>query len=167
MVYMHHRAVRRLVLVLLIAVCSAAFAQGTGGDISLEPLFSPDPQALEYLAGGDVDAAEAFGQDLNGDACVGLIADVPDHVLTLEPDEDGAFDSFGYLRIFVESEADTTLVVVNEETGDYLCNDDTFGLNPQVEAEDWPFGAYSIYVGTFTSDEFPEYTIFFSELAAD
>lgn len=162
MVYM-----TRLSVVLLgAAMLAAAFAQGEGGDLTLAPFFSPDPQTLEYIAGGPVDAAETYGLDDAGELCAGFVALTPDHVLTLEPGDTG-MGSFGYLRVFVTSDADTTLVIERVGTDEVLCNDDTFGTDPQIEVDDWPFGEYNIYVGTFSPDELESYTIAFSELSAD
>lgn len=157
---------KHLVFVLGFLLLSVAAAQGTGGDITLVPLFTPDPQSLEYIAGGAVSASDTYGADSSGESCAGFIASAPDHVLTLEAG-DSEMESFGYLRVFVSSEADTTLVIVREDDGDFLCNDDSDGINPQIEVDDWPFGDYSIYVGTFAEGELANYTISFSEIPAE
>jgi hypothetical protein len=162
MVYM----TRLLVVLLGVTMLAATFAQGGGGDLALTPSFSPDPQTLEYIAGGSVDAAESYGLDDAGELCTGFVALTPDHVLTLEPSDTG-MDSFGYLRVYVTSAGNTTLVIERAGTDEVLCNDDTSGTDPQIEVDDWPFGDYNIYVGTFSPDEFDSYTIFFSGLSAD
>jgi len=155
----------RQYFVLLLGFCilSVAAAQGMGGDITLAPAFMPDPQELEFIAGGSVDAAATYGADSSGESCAGFVASEPDHVLTLEAGELG-LDSFGYLRIYVTSDADTTLVIVREDNNDFLCNDDSNGTNPQIEVDDWPFGTYNIYVGTFAEGELANYTISFTEI---
>jgi len=154
------------VLMLGFCILSVASAQGGGGDITLAPLFSPDPQELEYIAGGTVSASETYGADSSGETCAGFIASEPDHVLTLEAGSSG-MDSFGYLRMYVTSDADTTLVIVRTTNDDFLCNDDSNGVNPQIEVDDWPFGTYNIYVGTFAEDTLTNYTISFTELPAE
>lgn len=159
--------VRLLTVVLVAMMLAATFAQeGSGGDITLTPVFSPDPQTLEYIAGGPIDATTAYGTDDSGELCLGFVATAPDHVLTLAPGDSG-MGSFGYLRVYVESDADTTLVIERAGTDEVLCNDDTFDTDPQVEVDDWPYGDYNIYVGTFDQDSLDNYTISFSEIPAD
>ena len=162
MIYM----TRLFVVLLGVTMLAATFAQGEGGDLTLAPFFSPDPQTLEYIAGGPVDAAETYGFDPSGELCAGFVALTPDHVLTLEPGS-SSMGSFGYLRVYVESDTDTTLVIERVGTDEVLCNDDTAGTNPQIEVDDWPFGDYNIYVGTFSPETLESYTIAFSELSAD
>lgn len=157
---------KHAIFILGLVLLSAAAAQGTGGDITLAPLFTPDPQSLEFIAGGAVSAVETYGADSSGESCAGFIASQPDHVLTLEAGATG-MESFGYLRVYVSSEADTTLVIVRAEDGDFLCNDDSTDVNPQIEVDDWPLGNYNIYVGTFAEGELANYTISFSELPAE
>ena len=65
------------------------------------------------------------------------------------------------------SDADITLVIERADTDEVLCNDDTAGTDPQIEVDDWPFGDYNIYVGTFSPDTLESDTIAFSELSAD
>jgi hypothetical protein len=154
------------VLMLGFCILSVAAAQGAGGDITLTPVFTPDPQTLEFIAGGAVNAADTYGADSSGESCAGFIASAPDHVLTLEAGDSG-MDSFGYLRVFVTSDADTTLVIVRDANEDFLCNDDTNDTNPQIEVDDWPYGTYNIYVGTFAEGELANYTISFTELPAE
>ncbi|MDZ7706269.1 MAG: hypothetical protein U5L04_17550 [Trueperaceae bacterium] len=65
------------------------------------------------------------------------------------------------------SDADITLVLERAGTDEVLCNDNTARTDPQIEVDDWPFGDYNIYVGTFSPDTLESYTIAFSELTAD
>jgi hypothetical protein len=55
------------------------------------------------------------------------------------------------LTISVESEADTTLII-NGADGQWYCNDDTNGVNPQVRFDTPRSGTYDIWIGTFAED---------------
>jgi hypothetical protein len=50
----------------------------------------------------------------------------------------------------VQSPADTTLVV-NDPNGNWLCNDDTDGLNPEVRIDGPIAGRYDVWVGTYNT----------------
>lgn len=120
--------------------------------IQLRPNFSPDPLQRSFAAGGERNATEIFGAD-----CIGYIAEEPDFVLeVLEP--------LPYLRIYVESDADTTLVLQPEGNARAFCNDDSNGLNPQFIAS-FPVGRYHIYVGLQTPEQDASYELFLSEYA--
>ncbi|MEM7736480.1 MAG: peptidase S1 [Deinococcota bacterium] len=133
-------------LVVVLMILSSAFAQGSGGDASLFPGFSPDPYTLSYTAGGSTSAS------IYGASCRGNIASTPDHVIYL-----GGFD---YLKMAVTSASDTTLVVYSESDGVWFCADDSVGLNP-VLSGGWTPGNYFVYVGSFSGN--PSYTLSLTE----
>lgn len=67
--------------------------------------------------------------------------DAADAVLTLDQAERG-------LSIFARSEVDLTLAV-RAPDGRWLCNDDSFGLDPAVIFDEAPAGDYLVFVGAF------------------
>lgn len=126
--------------VALFALGGAAVAQNFSlppayGTLNLSAGFLPDPQAVNVVAGGNIDARRLGGN------CVGAIANPPDVRLNYRA---GNFPLF----ISVRSGADTTLVI-NLPNGQWLCNDDFQGLNPGVILQNPPSGQYDIWVGTF------------------
>jgi hypothetical protein len=126
-------------------------AQGEGGNATLHPGFWPDPIVLDYYSGGNNDASSY------GEPCVGRIASVPDHILTVT-------EPLDYLRIYVESDADTTLVVEQVSTGEVACNDDANDLNPGLEWDFVPIDIYHVYVGNYhENDALTEYQLFITE----
>lgn len=122
-----------------------------GGNVDLAPGFWPDPVVLRYYSGGNHEASQY------GDNCVGRIASVPDHVITVT-------EPLDYLRIYVESSTDTTLVVEQRSTGEVACNDDANDLNPALEWEFVPVDVYHVYVGNYhENDVLTEYTLYITE----
>lgn len=100
-------------------------------DFTLGRNFSPDPQRGSGLTGGSRDASSL------GKGCVGKIDASPDHRLTIT--------SRVNLRIFVQSDTDSTLVILGP--GGPRCDDDSHGmLDPEINAVFEP-GEYEIYVG--------------------
>lgn len=89
----------------------------------------------ESVAGGS-----ARGNDL-GINCAGFIAEQPLLILNVEKEQP--------VRVGVESEADTTLVVKGE--GGPYCNDDFDRLDPAIE-EVLPVGKYEIYAGVYDAE---------------
>src|SRR5690606_37746913 len=69
----------------------------------------------------------------------------PDAVIRLEAERDRVV--FG-----ANSDTDTTLVVLAPGTGAY-CNDDTHGLDPEVDLSPAPAGDYAVWIGTYGGDE--------------
>lgn len=140
-----------LTIVFLLSLFALTVSAQTYGGLALAPGFPTDPAALNGVAGGSLDARR-LGTTPTG-PCTGLIAQVPDHTLTLQ-------GSFNYLAIGVMSQADTTLVV-QTPSGALLCSDDALGLNPAIEGS-WSAGTYHIYVGTFGGNA--EHVFFATEL---
>ncbi len=132
----HKRPRRIRLFTLSLMMLCVVSAQGEGGNATLHPGFWPDPIVLDYYSGGNNDASSY------GEPCVGRIASVPDHILTVT-------EPLDYLRIYVESDADTTLVVEQVSTGEVACNDDANDLNPGLEWDFVPIDIYHVYVGNF------------------
>ncbi|MEQ9812586.1 MAG: hypothetical protein RLO50_07370 [Azospirillaceae bacterium] len=146
-----------LALAIAPAAMTSAMAQdpslpSTYGDNSLVTGFTPDPATATIDAGGPIDVSATLGGP-----CVGFVADAPDLRLFYE-----AGDTFP-LIFYVDSGADTTLVI-NAPDGEWWCNDDADGLNPEIFFDQPLSGQYDIWVGTYTPGSFPEATVFVTEL---
>lgn len=125
----------------------------TFGSINLSDL-SQD-HSITLQAGGTL---EAFSVN---QGCAGFVADVPDYVI----DYAGGRVP---MSIAVNSETDTTLVVIAPD-GQVYCNDDDFDLNPAVTINGATAGSYTIYVGTYTPLEnsfYPDATLTVSSSGA-
>lgn len=120
------------------------------GTVALQGGFMPDPHQSGGTSGGSTNA-----QQMNA-SCRGWISAQPDHILQLRT-------PFNWLRIFAESDSDTTLVVQSMSSGQVWCADDTFGRNPGVEGT-FPAGSYRVWVGSYTQGQNARYTIKFTEL---
>ncbi len=118
--------------------------------ITIAPGFIPDPQTSGGTAGGPIAASGMSAE------CRGYIAAQPNVILnTTSP--------FANLRIIVNSNADTTLVVQRAD-GTFACNDDTEGLNPHVSGP-LGLGQHRVWIGTYSSSQAgAAYTIGFTEL---
>jgi hypothetical protein len=123
------------------------------GSVSLNTGFMPDPQMLAGTSGGGM-SASAMGGD-----CRGWITPQPDHYMFLNT-------PFGWLRVFVRSGGDTTLIIRGPLPSMMTqCNDDRFGLNPAVEGY-WAPGQYHIWVGSYSSGSMYPYQIGFTEISS-
>jgi hypothetical protein len=126
-------------------------AQGTNfGAVSLTTGFLPDPQMRNGVSGGPVDA-----MSLNS-SCRGYIDVRPDHQLYLNT-------AFNFLRVYVNSSQDTTLVIRGPR-GEMYCADDTFGLNPSIDLQGAMPGMYQVFVGSYSAGNTAPYSIGFTEL---
>lgn len=119
------------------------------GEKKLEAGFEPDPFVVNVDAGGAVQT------NLGG--VKAFVDKNPDFRLVYE--NAGKFP----LTIYVESQADTTLLV-NDPDGKWLANDDTNGLNPQIKIAQPKSGRYEIWVGTFNGGATPPAKLFITEL---
>jgi len=149
-----------LVLTSVIGFTAGAHAQNlsqppTYGSVNLSTGFTSDPYSVRLSAGGTIDARQTLGG-----SCRGMIASPPDFQLYYNAGR------VYPLHIFVQSGADTTLVI-NDPDGNWRCNDDGMGnLNPLVSYTNPPSGRYDIWVGTlWSSAGLPHATLFISELA--
>ncbi|MFT6399620.1 MAG: hypothetical protein ACJAYU_004389 [Bradymonadia bacterium] len=122
------------------------------GTVTLETGFAGDPNQTEIVAGGQNEASEL------GDGCLGFIATAPDVDFYYT-----AGDTFP-LNIYVTSEEDTTLAV-NLPDGTWVCNDDSYGLNPLLNFESPASGLYNIYVGSYYQSELPAAVLNISEIS--
>jgi len=130
------------------------------GDHSLESGFTPDPYAVDMIAGGTVDVYSEFGGD-----CLGYVASAPDVNLHYEESD---FNS-ALLRIYfvaADSMNDPTLVI-NDPDGTWICADDAVDYdswNPLIDFESPEAGWYAIWVGTYIQGETYDGTLYITEL---
>ena len=142
---------------------------GTGGqlDFSLPPNygsttlqagFTPDPFSVQLTTGGPVDASY-LGMAANGLSCWGYVTSAPDYSLTWS-------GTSSFLRFYVESERDSTLII-NAPDGSWYCNDDAFGLMPALDFTNPPTGRYDIWVGSFSPGGGSAGRLFITELRSN
>ena len=71
----------------------------------------------------------------------------------------------GILRIsFTPDVAGDTALVINDANGNWICNDDFFGLDPAIEFSNPVGGLYDIWVASFVDGEFVDGTISITEI---
>jgi hypothetical protein len=149
---MRARAIAAAGLLSLVAVLAAA--QGSApiheARVPLRTGFVPDPAELE----GHTRGARAIS-DMAGPACAGFVDEHASHVLSFET-------RFGFLRVFATSETDLVLAVRRAD-GSWLCNDDRFGTNPNVEGV-FPAGRIEVWVGTHVLGASADYVLTLSEM---
>lgn len=118
--------------------------------VSINSGFKPDPLVLQGVSGGETSARGqvSVSQTPTG-SCVGYIDSSPDHQIKLE-------GFFSYLKLSVESQGDTVLVV--QGPGGIWCNDDSSSQNPVIAGE-WKSGLYKVWVGSHESGDFYPYVL--------
>jgi len=130
----------------LAAAATVALGLGTAvaQDFTLDPIngaaklaagFAPDPMVVNVQAGGELDASATI-------SCYGFIEAAPAYRLFYTAGD-------APLIFSVTADADTTLIV-NDPEGNWVCNDDTNGLNPEVAFDAPVSGQYDIWVGTYS-----------------
>ena len=128
-------------------------ADSNFGSVSLAAGFWPDPHTVSITSGGNVDLSEA----VPGEDCAGYATSNPDFKLRWEQDDPGL------LKIWVESNEDTTLVI-NDSNGNWHCDDDSYGdLNPVVELNAAGDGRFDIWVGSYEANSNYSSTLYISE----
>jgi len=119
----------------------AAPTGGTTTMASVAPGFMPDPQVLNGIAGGTVQASQMSPN------CPGFVTPTPNHILTTN-------GNFASLRLVGSAARDTTMVV-SRAAGTFLCDDDGGGnFNPLIQGPA-PAGAYRHEVGSIAAP-FPQ-----------
>lgn len=158
------RVIKLTVLAAILCVSGTAMAQVNVmgepgfGTYPLNAGFSPDPYPVTLTAGGD-QAASAL-TTTSGTSCnAGNIAGVPDVRINYTA---GTFP----LRFYVDTPGTDTTIAVNDPNGNWTCNDDFSGLQPAVDFATPASGQYDIFVGTFSTGEYPSVTLYATELPA-
>jgi len=144
-----------------LAVLSVALFSVTAGaqNLSASPTyttwnlssgFTPDPVSVSIAAGGS-DQVTISG-------CAG-------YIMNSAPDARLNFTSGALpLSIYVNSSADTTLVV-NRPDGSWICDDDSgSGRNPVITMSSPQSGQYDIWVGNYNGTDTPAATLYVTEL---
>lgn len=130
-------------------------APPTYGDVALAAGFTPDPYEVRIQAGGPIDGADALDP-----ACAGFIAAAPD--INFEYQAAGR-----PLYLYMDADADTTLIV-NGPNDRWYCDDDSGnGLNAAVIILRPLTGTYHIWVGTYRAGAIHPASIMISELGVD
>ncbi|MBD2138236.1 hypothetical protein H6F32_11685 [Anabaena sp. FACHB-1237] len=125
-------------------------------DVTIKHSFTPDPLIMTGMSGGSVPAVEISGQKETQPigTCKGFVDKDPDHTLTLQ-------SRFDYLKLQVESPADTTMII--KGPGGTWCNDDFDRQNPGIVGE-WLEGTYKIWVGSYDKDQYFPYRLKITEV---
>lgn len=121
---------------------------GTPDHASIAPGFTPSPMTFNGIAGGSQEASTRRPD------CLGNIPSTPDLEFSVSA-------AIPMLRIMAKSTQDTTLLVQMTD-GSYLCNDDSEDVHPAISAA-FPPGDYRVWVGTFSGDDRPVYTLGLTE----
>jgi hypothetical protein len=93
---------------------------------------------ITVYAGGDIDAAGIES------GCVGMVGETPQLALTFTAPPGQT------LIVQATSPGDVSLAV-NGPDGQWYCNDDTMGLNPQVLVPGAASGRYNIHLGAVSA----------------
>ena len=127
-----------------------AQAQNSNSNITINKNTIAEPLFIQGTSGGTITALE-ITQTKNTPTgyCDGFTSQQPNHILTIDT-------FFDYLRLEVESSADTTVVV--RGAGGVWCNDDASSANPVIEGQ-WQPGVYQVWVGSYQADTNDRYKI--------
>lgn len=139
----------------VVAVVAAVVAQTAEAVVLAGPGFTFTP--VTGTAGGPTDGEQM------GEGCIGSFPTAPQHTVAL-----GAV--VPRLRILVNAGAADTTIAVRTPDGRTLCNDDSGdpgnSLNPALDIENAPAGAYQIFIGGYSSgDSWSAYRLGLSETA--
>ncbi|MFM7408433.1 MAG: hypothetical protein ACKO3K_17705 [Cuspidothrix sp.] len=126
------------------------------GDVTIQHPFSPDPLTVRGMSGGSISADTVAGKKETAPTgpCKGFVDQDPDHTLKLT-------SKFDYLKLVVDSPADTTMII--KGPGGVWCNDDFDGKNPGIVGE-WLLGTYQIWIGSYKEKEYLPYTLKITEV---
>lgn len=124
-------------------------------DITIGRKFSPDPLKVRGMSGGSIPANKVNGgAETPTGPCSGFVDEAADHTLKLT-------SKFDYLKLQVESPADTTIMI--KGPGGNWCNDDFDGKNPGIVGE-WLEGVYQIWVGSYIKGKYFPYSLNITEV---
>ena len=105
---------------------------------------------VEGISGGTIAALEITNTENTATGyCDGFASRQPNHILKLN-------SFFEFLRLEVESPADTTILV--QGSGGVWCNDDSDDANPVIEGQ-WQPGLYKVWVGSYQANSQNNYRI--------
>mgnify|MGYP003626486077 FL=1 len=121
------------------------------GSVTLNAGFVPDPRTRTVRAGGDQ-------QYSGGQGCPGggWFANAPDYRVNYRA---GSYPS---LTFYVSAPGDTMLLI-NDPSARWYCNDDYNGLDPLIRFNNPQSGQYDIWVGTYNRSRVHNATIYITE----
>lgn len=129
---------------------SPALAQNKIEEITIDRQFISSPMMLEGVSGGNSTAAEvARTENTATGYCDGFVHRQPNHIFRLN-------SFFNFLKVEVESTADTTILI--KGPGGVWCNDDAETANPVIEGE-WQPGIYEVWIGSYQQNVKNDYRI--------
>lgn len=158
-----HTLTRTLAAAAALALIAApAYAQsintgatGTYGQTQLRAGFEPDPFTVSVLGGGAIESTS-----VHADCNAGYLPQRASYTLRYTANT----AEFPALYIGAVSDADTT-IAVRTPNGQWICNDDSSGLNPMVTVDNPRNGRYQIFVGRFgAQNETAQATLYVSEI---
>jgi hypothetical protein len=108
------------------------------------------PLTIKGTSGGNVKVQKITRTENTATGyCDGYVNTRPNHLLKLE-------SFFEFLRLEIQSSADTTILV--EGTSGVWCNDDAGSANPMIEGQ-WQEGLYKVWVGSYQPNTRNDYQI--------
>lgn len=125
-------------------------ARASYGSVSLGAGFLPDPYVVRVRAGGDVYVTTSVTCQRGG-----WFANAPDFRLH--------YNAGGLaLSIYARAPGDTMLLV-NDPSGNWHCNDDYQGLDPAIHFPRPWSGSYEIWAGTYNRSRVHNTLIYITE----
>ncbi len=126
--------------------------------LQLSPGFSPSPQTVKGYAKGAIALHRIVGErDMQKNLCLGYGSSSPDHMLVLKR-------RFTKLKLQVNSQRDTTLLIKGPGNRLYCLDDSEKGKDAGWISDQLPAGKYSIWVGAFERGQQFRYTVTVEEL---
>ena len=120
------------------------------GTINLSSGFQPDPYRRTLQAGGNIRLGAMAGCPGGG-----YVANAPDLRLN--------YRSGRYVLSFYAVSNSDTLLLVNDPSGRWYCNDDFSGLNPGMMFNNPMSGQWDIWAGTYNRNRAPGTRVYISE----
>lgn len=126
--------------ILLICTCANFCASSALAEVTINQSVTTQPLTIEGKTGGSVTALDITQTENTATGyCDGFTSRLPHHVLKIDK-------FFSSLRLEVESDADTTIIV--RGAAGIWCNDDVSSANPVIEGA-WQPGIYKVWIGTY------------------
>lgn len=141
------RAGLAAVALMCAGVAQAETVQPNYGSMTLTTGFTPDPQLVGVVAGGDQDVAT-----LTKGQCTGHVSNNPDFAVTYTAGE--TFNLFISTMAWNGADLVDTTLIVQKPDGSFVCDDDSGDLNltAMLELTHPQSGTYFIWVGTYNTD---------------
>lgn len=129
---------------------NSALAQSRIEKIIIDRQFISSPMTIEGVSGGNSAAVEVVRTENTATGyCDGFVHRQPNHIFKLN-------SFFDFLKVEVESKADTTILI--KGPGGVWCNDDAETANPVIEGQ-WQPGIYEVWIGSYQQNVNNNYRI--------